>query len=122
MEEFSNVRAEIRLSKILTLTKILDQFLQTLQKLIALIGAIYLLSLLWDLMSFLRQVVSLIHRTITFFVSLENDLFSFLADLTQTIENVYEICTNIVPTITQALKSLPNQIVEGVKKAHGSWF
>jgi hypothetical protein len=48
--------------------------------------------------------------------------FFFLADLTQTIENVYEICTNIVPTITQALKSLPNQIVEGVKKAHGSWF
>jgi hypothetical protein len=68
----------------------------------------------------LQRVISLIQQDVTFFASLGNDFFSFLADLNQTIENIYEICTNIVLSITQTLKNLPAEIVEGVKKALGS--
>jgi phage-related protein len=122
MEEFSSVPSETKLSKVLKLSKIADQLLQTLLKVVLLLGTICLIAALWPLMSSIHQVVQVLKQALDFLTRLGSDLFSFLKNLTETLESLYGICSGIVPTIAQALKSLPNEVVEGVKKAMNSWF
>jgi hypothetical protein len=38
------------------------------------------------------------------------------------MEAVYDICINIVSTILLELQGLPDEILNGVKKALSSWF
>jgi hypothetical protein len=89
MEEFSNVPSETKLSRALNISKITNQFLQTLLRMVLLLGAICLISALWPLMSSIRQVVQVIKQALDFFVKLGNDLFSFLRSLTETLEDLY---------------------------------
>jgi hypothetical protein len=122
MEEFSILRAETRLKKALIIERIADQFLQTLLKLVAFLGAFYLLSLLWPLMSSLMEAIKLIRKAVEFVISFVKDFLSFSAELIETLETIYSICTNIVPTILKELQELPTEILNGVKKDMGSWF
>jgi phage-related protein len=122
MEEFSSGPSETRLSKVLNISKIADQLLQTLLKLVILLGAICLISVLWPLMSSIRQIVQVLKQALDFLTRIGTDLFSSLGNLTSTLEELYETCRGIVPTIAQALNKIPGEVVEGVKKAISSWF
>jgi phage-related protein len=94
-----------------------DQFLQTLLKLTVFLGAISLISLLWPLMSSIREVINLIQQVVELITFIGKDFFSILVDLTHTLETVYGIWVNIVPMIRQDLRDHPTEIVNGVKKA-----
>jgi sensor histidine kinase YesM len=122
MEEFSSGPSESKLSKVLKISKIADQLLQTLLKVVVLLGVICLISVLWPLMSSIRQIVQVLREALDFLTRIGTDLFSFLGNLTSTLEELYEMCSGIVPTIVQALKTIPTEVVEGVKKAMTSWF
>jgi predicted PurR-regulated permease PerM len=120
MEEFSNGPSETRLSRVLKISKIADQLLQTLLRVAMLLGAICLIAALWPLMSSIQQIVQVLKQAINFLTRIGTDLFSSLGNLTSTLEELYETCRNIVPTIAQALNKLPGEVVEGVKKAISS--
>jgi phage-related protein len=121
MEEFSILQAETKLKKALTIAIIEYQFLLTLLKLVAFLGAIYLLSLLWPLMSSLMEAAKLVQQAVELVISFVNDFLSFSAELVETLDCVYGICTNIVHTILKELQRLATEIVDGVKKAMSSW-
>jgi phage-related protein len=108
------VHAETTSQHVLRITKVANQVLLVVLKLIAIAASIYLAFLLWttvtSFLSFLtvvQKILSAAQLLIEEFLELALEIFGVIVDL-------YNICKAIVPTLIDVITGIPSKVLDQI--------